>query len=251
MKVSNSKADDKLIAILEEINATSADSAHSILIRERRHLIPLTAKRLAYAIEALVHRGTEIKLIANKIELYMELLIDPMKHVHEFIPDFHIIKKLIAEHRQVEYLLGEIQLLGNKFKGISYLTATNPEFKKLIHIASHIDASSKHTDVEEQIIFPGLEKNGFITISKILRAQHFEVRHYGEQLHELAFTCSIKGPSTIADQFNEIASRLIPLKKKHMLIEERLVYPIALTIVKPYTWDSLKSQCERVGFCCF
>jgi DUF438 domain-containing protein len=239
--------DEKLIAILQEIS--EKDNLSSMKDKYGQYLYSITPMDLAIAEQELVNRGVELKVLETRLEQHIKLLINPVRELFESLPSTHVLKKLIAEHRHLDYLLGEIQQLSSQLHQISYLTATSSEFKELIHIASYVHISSKHTDIEEQIIFPMLEEIGIEVIPRILRAQHFEVRHHSVQFHELAFHSAVTEPTKTAHIYNEIASTLISLKKKHIFIEEHLIYPIALDIIGNQIWDKLKGKCESVGFC--
>ena len=241
--------DEKLIAILNEIS--EKDNLSSMKDKYGQYIYSISPMDLAIAEQEIVNRGVELKALEAKLERHIKLLINPAKELFESLPSTHILKKLIAEHRHLDYLLGEIQQLSAKLHQISYLTATSSEFKNLIDTANHVHASSKHTDIEEEIIFPILEEIGIEAIPRILRAQHFEIRHYSVQFHELAFNCVVTEPAKTAHIYEEIASTLMSLKKKHVFIEEYLIYPIALDIVNIQTWDELKGKCDQVEFCCF
>jgi DUF438 domain-containing protein len=247
--------DETLIAVLREMNKEDNLPPEydplKLIEREGINLSSMTPLRLAFAEEELVNRGVELKLIESKLELHIKLLINPVRKLVESLPTAHVLKSLIAEHLHLDYLLDEILHLNALLAQAPCLTATSPEFKKLIHIADHVQASAKHTDFEEEIIFPAVEAIGIKAIPRLLRAEHFEIRHHAVQLHSLAFNCSVRGPVSTARIFDEITSALIPLKKRHVLIEECLIYPIAAEVISEQTWDKLKERCEAIGFCCF
>ncbi len=245
------ESNERLLNVLRQIKEGDDISAASIKNRFGVNLSSIKPIDLALSEQELINQGMDFDSLDDKLVLHIKLLVNPLKELYESLPSLHILKKLIAEHRQMDYLLGEIEHLSQRLEQISHITAVSNEFQELVHVAGHVHAASKHADIEEQIIYPSLEWKGIYAITRLLRAQHFEIRHYSVQFHELAFNCAVKEISEIREKYGNITSKMIPLKRRHMTVEENLIYPIAFEVVNSQSWDLLKEKVEEVGFCCF
>lgn len=242
------KPDEQLISILSQTMDDDSAAFKFIKNKYSKYLSKVKARDLAFAEQELVNRGIEFGVIEKKLPQHIRLLNSHAKMIFKSLPDTHILRKLIAEHHLVKDLLVQIRQMSSHLGHVLYFTATSGEFKSLIKMAEHVSTSSKHTDIEQDIIFPLLERSGIEAIPRLLRAEQFELRHYSAQFHELASKCCMKNIGQTRERFREISKRLPPLKQRYMLVEENVIYPVALETANNKTWDTLQKKCEKAGF---
>jgi DUF438 domain-containing protein len=199
--------------------------------------------------QELFNRGVERPAIEKDIESHISLLAYPTEKLFASLPACHIVKKLISEHYLIQHTFDEFGWLRGRLLGNS-LQFHHREFKSLLHIASHLNASSSHDDSEQEIIFPHVEKLVIDVIPRILRMEQLRIRNYSRQFHQFAFNTSTRDFIQSFPDLETIALTLFPLKKRHMLIEERLLYPTAMETVTEKTWQNFSDICDEIGFCC-
>lgn len=247
--MSTLKLDDRLVSYLCELSIKESPEIESIKSRHRDYFNSVRPLDLALAEQELVNRGVEFDDPERRLQQHIKLLNSRAKKLLKTLPPDHILVKLIREHRRVGYVLHMIKQVCDRLQQIAWLTPTHPEFEKLLHIADDFETSAKHSDIEENVLFPAVEKIGIDVILNLLRLSHVEIRYYSERLHAMAYCCCMKNPAEISERFAAIEKRLCPLKKSHMLMEENLIYPIALDVVSKRIWLALQKECEAVGFC--
>jgi DUF438 domain-containing protein len=242
--------DERLVQILQ-LTMKEDCSAGGLAENEyREYLLSVSPLDLALAEEELVKCGTGLGVLGRKLAQQVELLGNGARAALESLPDEHVLKRLIAEHRAIGGLLEKVEGLNSWLGQVSWINPADERFRELVHIAEHIHLSAKHTEAEEEIVFPVLERIGIEAIPELLYAEHFDISHYSTQYFELAVGACTKDPHKTARKMKQITAILVPLKRRHMLVEESLIYPIALEVADEGTWEALRRECEKAGFCC-
>jgi len=239
-----------LVNILESI-----DTGQNLdELREKHHLqlASVTPLQIALAQQQLIENGKEYAEIAELCPKHISLAGQPARKLREQLPADHVIRKLFVEHEMAKCLLADLRRLNEKIADLEFITPVSREYKKLLHVAGHLLASEKHVDAEEEIIFPVVEQAGIYAIPRLLRAEHFELRHHAEQIAHLVFNAATTDFGQFRSKLDEIAALLVPLKHFHIFKEENLFYPIVVELVKDdRIWVELDDRCEHTGYCCF
>jgi len=202
--------------------------------------------------QRMLEYGADIREIARMCRSHIGLIGHPAEKLRLSLPPGHVLQRLLAEHQMVQCLLVDLTELNSAVSRLPYISATTPEYIKLLHIVSHLAAGEQHTQMEEKVIFPELEKLGMSVLPTILTAEHFDMHYYTEQLQELTYKCCAVDFGEFKSGLDRVVLYLVPLKREHIFKEDNLLYPIALGVINgDSAWNRLYTACEQIGYCCF
>ncbi|MGD0078882.1 MAG: hemerythrin domain-containing protein, partial [Sedimentisphaerales bacterium] len=101
-------------------------------------------------------------------------------------------------------------------------------------------------------LFPELEKRGLYAPLAAIRREHEEIRRYKNKLLYLARNVADMDFSDFTVQLDEVVSVLVPMFREHILKVNNILFPMALNVIDDDdVWLRLKSDCDKVGYCCF
>jgi DUF438 domain-containing protein len=239
-----------LANILRRVDA--GESPTKIREESKDFLLTVNPTDIVLAQQSILNSGGEIKDIARMCRSHISLIGNPAEKLRLSLPPGHVLQRLLSEHQMVQCLLVDLISLNSAIGKLQYISATAPEYMKLLHIVSHLSAGEQHLNIEEKIIFPQFEKLGIYILPKILGAEHFDLRFYTEQLQQLIYKCCTTDFDRFKHGLDKVVLYIVPLKREHIFKEDNMLYPIAFeTIHGDSAWDRLHSMCERIGYCCF
>lgn len=241
---------ENLARLLRRIDA--GESSARIREESRDFLAIIEPTDIVLAQQNILESGVSFKNIARMCRSHISLLGHPAEELRLNLPPGHVIQRLLSEHQMVKCLLVDLVNVNTAIGKLEYISATASEYKKLLHILSHLSAGDQHLDIEETIIFPELEKLAIYALPKILRAEHFDLRYYTEQLQELVYKCCTMDFDEFKRGLDKVVLYIVPLKREHIFKEDNILYPVAFKILDGNsTWNRLHALCEQVGYCCF
>ena len=234
----------KMEAIL--LNLDSEDKKRKLITANGSFLRTVTPLEVAWSVQNLIAGMKDYNFAEQRLMNFIEAFGEPLLGISS-LPEDHILNKILAEHETISRMIVDLEQVCQEVGDLNFITAVSRPYQRLQQIATWIYASDKHLDVEEQVFFGLLEKNGIWAIPKLLKTQHFELRHHTVQLHELVFSACTMEFNFFRDKLNIISSRLIPLKRKHIAIEESIFYPLLAEIIEdPTVWESFSRRCREI-----
>ncbi|HUT29535.1 MAG TPA: DUF438 domain-containing protein [Sedimentisphaerales bacterium] len=202
--------------------------------------------------QRMLRSGVDIKEISRMCRSHIGLIGHPAEKLRFSLPQGHVLQRLLAEHQMVQCLLVDLSKLNTAISRLPYISATAPEYTRLLHIVSHLAAGEQHTQMEETVLFPELEKLGMSVLPTILTAEHFDLQYYTQQLQELIYKCCAMDFTEFKRGLDRVVLYFVPLKQEHIFKEDNMLYPIAFGVVNgDAAWNRLYSACEQIGYCCF
>jgi DUF438 domain-containing protein len=241
---------DILTSILRRVDA--GENPTRIREESKDFLLTVEPTDVVLAEQSILNSGCEINDIARMCRSHISLIGNPVEKLRLSLPPGHVLQRLLAEHQMVQCLLVDLISLNAAIGKLEYISATAPEYMKLLHIVSHLSAGEQHLDIEEKAIFPQFKKLGIYVLPKILASEHFDLRFYTEQLQELVYNCSTMDFDRFKRGLDKVVLYIVPLKREHIFKEDNMLYPIAFeTIHGDSDWNRLHSMCEHIGYCCF
>ena len=241
---------ERLICLLRRVDAGESPER----IREESHdfLSSLGPRDIAVAQQDILESGVRLEDIGQMCSSHIRLLDQPCDKLREDLPAGHVILRMLAGHDMIRCLLEDLLAINDKMNKLDYITVTAKEWEKLLHVFEHLSASERHLDIEEKIIFPAFEAFGMYALPRMLRAEHFELRYYTEQLREIVYHCCVSDFEQFKRRLDEVVHFIVPLKREHMHKEDNMLYPVALEVIEDdRVWKQLDSVCEQAGYCCF
>lgn len=207
---------------------------------------------IVHAQQRMLRSGVDIKEISRNCRAHLGLIGHPADKLRLNLPPGHVLQRLLAEHQMVQCLLVDLNKLNTDISRMPYISATAQEYTRLLHIVSHLAAGEQHTQTEERVMFPELEKLGMSVLSTMLTAEHFDLQYYTQQLQELVYKCCALDFVEFKRGLDRVVLYFVPLKQEHIFKEDNMLYPIAFDAISSDTlWNRLYAACEQIGYCCF
>lgn len=241
---------EMLTRLLKRINA-GADPKD--LRKEAGRLMAnITSKDIAAAEQNLINAGCSAKLAGQLSAAFvvMGIIEGQQIDLRTQLPPNHIIRKVLAEHDMLRCFLADLKDVADVIARENDLTSTSSNFRKLAHIAQHLEAMEEHIEAEEDIIFPYLQKHGWTSLCRAAHSDHIYIKIAIDDLMKLVRAFN----PTCLDEFkvrlNSITRYLCPTMEEHIIQEDNILYPIALEVIRDEAvWDRIKAVCDYIGYC--
>lgn len=217
-----------------------------------RLMANITSKDIAAAEQNLINSGCSAKLVGQLSAAFvvMGIIKGQQIDLRTQLPDNHIIRKVLAEHDMLRCFLADLKDVADVIAHENDLTSTNSNFRKLAHIAQHLEAMAQHIEAEEDIIFPCLQKHGWTSLCRAAHSDHIYIKIAIDDLMKLVRAFN----PTYLDEFkvrlNSITRYLCPTMEEHILQEDNILYPVALEVIRDESvWARIKAICDDIGYC--
>jgi DUF438 domain-containing protein len=212
----------------------------------------VTSRDIAAAEQNLISGGYPAKLAGQLSAAFVVMgIIEGQKiDLRAQLPDNHIIRKVLAEHDMIRCFLADLKDVANVITRENTITSASSEFRKLAHIAQHLEAMEEHIEAEEDVIFPYLQKHGWTSLCRAAHSDHIYIKIAIDDLMKLVRTFN----PTCLDEFkvrlNSITKYLCLTMVEHILQEDNILYPVALEVIRDQqVWDRIKAICDDIGYC--
>lgn len=162
----------------------------------------------------------------------------------------HIIHTLMAEHDRILGFLEELGRINKTLQKVGSLDKAKKGSKKLLNIAKHLIEAELHHQREEEVLFPELEKRGILGPPEMMRMEHKELRSKKEEL--LKIVQSRNKTNFNIKTLDKVINFIISTLEEHIYKENNILYPMALELIEEKDiWDKMKTECDKIGYCCF
>ncbi|MDP7078467.1 MAG: DUF438 domain-containing protein [Candidatus Undinarchaeales archaeon] len=241
---------DRLRALLRELQ--SGDVSEEIKERVRELLSEVDASTLGILEQELIREGVSHDEIRGGLcDIHLEFMRDALVESRKEVQAPHPVNTLMEEHKVILESLGELATLVGRLEDVKDLKAMGDDVARLQDIAHHLVEAESHHEREEEALFPALEKHDVVEPPNIMRMDHLELRKRKQELYRLAHN-----PEDLP--FDEFKGRIIELGRylsreleAHIFKEDNILYQIALQLLTPEEWDTVKRDCDKIGYCCF
>lgn len=238
------------------MDATKKNAMKEIILALHGGLTPSAAKErfekevgdvssseIAEMEQSLINEGMspdQIKMFCNVHALIFHASLEKQA-TRETSPS-HPVYLFKLENREIEKLL--IQLKETVETNAHY---ESPEFRvRLKEQLTRLRGLEKHYERKEQVLFPFLEKQGFMGPSKVMWGKDNEIRELFRQ--------TISGVDTISGRETFLAYRqksLDPLLEEvdgMIFKEENILFPTCLEKLRPGDWVDILRESTEVGY---
>ncbi len=199
--------------------------------------------------QELVKEGLQASEIAKLCDLHVLIFREAVQNSLKIddIPDGHPLRILALENEQItkdaemiglysatlervkedkdiRNILGTLQGLANKIKGVYYT----------------------HYDREEMVIFPHIERRGLSAVSQVLWRKHDEIRVMIKKFVNLIFKEEVNREEIkeIVKIARELSTALVDM----VFRENNILYPTLKTLLSEGEWVAIKEQEKDFGY---
>ncbi len=193
--------------------------------------------------QGLINEGLspdEIKKFCNVHALLFQAALEKAP-TQETSPS-HPIFLFKLENREVEKIADSIKALVEKDGG-QHVSELRRKLEESLLILKQVET---HYERKEQLLFPYLEKQGFMGPSKVMWGKDNEVRDlFKKALNQLAdVTGSTKLASFREDALNPLLEEVVGMIFK----EENILFPTALEKLEAGDWVEILRESEDIGY---
>jgi DUF438 domain-containing protein len=167
-----------------------------------------------------------------------------------WLPPGHLLRIVFAEHDMFRCFLAGLAEATEAIEHMDNPTSTSTQFRKLAHIAEHLNAMVEHIDREDDIIFPALRQFGPMGSCLAVQSDHLRIRSEIHNLFRLVVSFSEISEQEFKNALRSTTITLSRIALEHLFQEDEIVYPIALAVVKDdKIWERIKALCDEIGYC--
>jgi hypothetical protein len=164
--------------------------------------------------------------------------------------DGHILQKVTAEHGVFRCLAAELSEASAGLRGVECISDTAAEYRRLIHVVSHLYAMKEHFEREDDVILPYLRRVGWASLCVVAENDHAQLRAQIDGLTSLVTETNSLGPGEFQTALAVCVGRFCSCLSEHLSFEDGLLWPIALVVIdNPAVWRTMKTVCEEIGYC--
>lgn len=207
-----------------------------------REVGTVSSTEIAEIEQSLINEGLspeEIKKFCNVHALLFQSSLE--KAAAEETSPSHPIYLFKLENRQIETILANLKALMSKRKEYDVEQLKS----RLIELLTRLRGVETHYERKEQVLFPFLERHGFMGPSKVMWGKDNEVRDLLKKVLSEVGTVKEEGIETF------IKGRLDPLieETEGMIFkEENILFPACLEKLTASEWVEILKESEQVGY---
>ncbi|HIJ67064.1 MAG TPA: DUF438 domain-containing protein [Planctomycetes bacterium] len=239
-----------LTRLLMRINA--GEDLKDLRKEAGRLIVNLTSSDIAAAEQNLIDSGCSARVAGQLSAAFVVIGIIEGRRINlrTQLPNNHIVRKVLVEHEMLLCFLADLKELADVIKQQSELSSANSDFRKLAHIAQHLEAMVQHIEVEEDIIFPYLQKHGWINLCRAAHSEHIYVKIAIDDLMKIVRSFNPQCLDEFKVRLNSLTKYLCQNLQEHIIQEDNILYPIAVEVIRdPNVWDRIKALCDEIGYC--
>jgi DUF438 domain-containing protein len=164
--------------------------------------------------------------------------------------DSHILQRVSAEHGIFRCLAVELGDALEDVMGLSEISDTSSEFRRLAHAVRHLRAINEHFDREDDVILPYLKARGWTSLCQLVAKDHTQLKASVVNLAGLIATFEALEPEDFKSHLAAGVTSFCRCLSEHLSFEDGLLWPLMLVVVdKPGTWKTIKALCDEIGYC--
>jgi len=240
----------RLIDLLRRLNA--GEPAERVKRDAREFLASISPRDLSLAEQRLIEEGVETADLRRLCEVHLEAMEEPLGETRVKVEPGHVLDTLYAEHDEILGFLDELEKVSQSIQRAERYDPGSSEYAKLAHIAEHLAGAEKHHQREEEVLFPEVERRGVYGPTQVMKMEHEDLRARKRKLQELAQSPGRADFDSFKEEVGETARFIVDVLREHIFKENNILYPTALDVIDDEkTWDRMKSECDKIGYCCF
>ncbi|PKL48745.1 MAG: hypothetical protein CVV39_03895 [Planctomycetes bacterium HGW-Planctomycetes-1] len=240
----------RLADILERVR--SGEAPTKIRQEARQLLSTLRLSDISRAHKYLVGSGVSFDQLRTLVYAFASILGDQFALLRANLSPDHPVRRILAEHEMFECFLADLEEVNMLIQESTGMTELSSEFRRLEHIAGHLQAIDIHNQREDDLIFPVLANYPCKSICLVLEKAHWRIKNMVGNLTMVVNNFKNFEPVQFKIQLNALSSAIVPIMREHIFQEDNILYPVALDVLKDErVWWRIKQLAEEMGYCGF
>ena len=240
----------KLVSLLQRINK---DENLITLGHEAQQLISIVKPGdINLAEQYLLDNGYPAKLAQQLISAFvlMGLLERNQKGLRADLSSDHLLYLISTEHDLMRCYISDLNYITDQINNLSRISEVSIEYRRLTHLALHLNVLKEHFYREHDVIFPYLSRYGLADLCKIAIDNHELILIETRDLVCLTLQLENIGLEDFKLSLSDTTKRLTALMADVLAQEDSILYPLALNAVEDDEhWKQLKQTCNEIGYC--
>jgi DUF438 domain-containing protein len=172
------------------------------------------------------------------------------KRPEDCLPAGHILRKVTAEHDVLRCLVADLQEVSADIQQLIEMSDTSSEFRRLAHIAAHLDRAREHIEREEYVIFPYIRQYGWAGLCRAAQCDHIVIANEIDNLSRLTALINDVPLERFKIWLAAVTERLSAKMLEHLCYEDEILSPIAVAVIDdPAVWERIRALCDEIGYC--
>ena len=218
-------------------------SAQSAKERFENEIGTISSSEIAGIEQSLIDDGLspeEIKKFCNVHALIFESALE--REAAKETSSSHPVFLFKLENREIEKVTGKLKEVVSHSRSGS----TEKAQKELHALLQQLRDVEKHYERKEQLLFPYLEKQGFVGPSKVMWGKDNEIRDMIKASH--LSLGSVKAQEDLSAFIEQHLSPLIAEVEGMVFKEENILFPVALEKLSAGDWVEILKESDDVGY---
>lgn len=243
-------ANSRLTGLLERLK--NGNDPASVKEEAQELLATIEPEDLPFAEQRLVEAGLAPEDLKHLCSAHMGLHDDEAGKIKAGLAPGHVIHTLVSEHEMILHFLDELEKLNQAAQKMASYSSNKDEVKKLMHIAEHLIGAEPHHQREEEVLFPEVEERGVSGPPQVMKMEHEDLRRRKHELMEISEMADKLDFNTFRRRLDATARFIVATLRDHIFKENNILYPMALQVIPDKnSWDKMKTECDKIGYCCF
>ncbi|MFX1513037.1 MAG: DUF438 domain-containing protein, partial [Promethearchaeota archaeon] len=201
----------------------------------------ITSTELAEIENEIIEEGVPEEDVKRLCDVHVSVFKDSLENQinQETFPG-HPVFVFKQENRAIEKILSEIKNLLKRIEedpNHEVILQWKEKNNELIEL-------DKHYLRKENLLFPFLEKHGFLGPSKVMWALHDDIRDGLDAISSLLSSRQIT-----TENVNDTVSPVLKMIEEMIYKEEKILYPTAMDKLSREEWGSIAQQSDEIGYC--
>jgi len=241
---------EELRAVLQELKGDGA--SEETKKKAKDFLASVDAKTLGLMEQELIREGVSHEEVRQSLcDIHLEALKDSLVANLIEVSAPHPVHTFMEEHQVILRSLEDLSVLLADLKTRKNFAEFGPGLERLKVIAHHLVEAENHHQREEEALFPAIQKHDIVEPPNIMRMDHVEFRKRKKELYQIAHNPVRTDFTAFGTKVAELGGYLSRELTSHIFKENNILYQIALQVLTPKEWDGVKTNCDKIGYCCF
>ena len=182
--------------------------------------------------------------------IFQEFNID--SKFYDSLSKKHVIRTLMEEHRVILNFCKVLEKLVKEIKKKTSINDSKEILKDLQLVSGHLLRTEKHHIREEHTFIRRLVSMAEFDPSQEIRRQHDNLGVLKRKLERTLYEIYTNSFDEFQKELQSVSRKLIKDLKKHIDIEENILYPQAVKLIPDKgRWKRMRKESKDIGYCCF
>lgn len=182
--------------------------------------------------------------------IFQEFIIE--SEFYHSLSKKHIIRTLMEEHQVVLNFCKVLEKLVKDIKKKKSISDSQDILKDLQFISGHLLRTERHHIREEHTFIRRLVSMAEYDPSQEIRKNHDNLGVLKRKLERTIYEIYTTSFDEFQKELQSVSRKLIKDLKKHIDIEENILYPQAVKLIPDKNrWKKMRKESDNIGYCCF